>query len=156
MPVAYVGLGANLGAREASIAAAVSLLSEHQAVTVLATATLRETEPWGPVAQPRYLNSAVALSTELSPSALLELLLEIERRLGRERTGEERYGPRVIDLDLLLYDAVVLDRPGLQLPHPRLHERAFALEPLLELAPDLVVPGRGRVDELLTGLHSGA
>lgn len=154
MPVAYVGLGANLGAREASIAAAVSLLSEHPAVAVLATATMRETEPWGPVAQPRYLNSAVALSTELSPSTLLELLLEIERRLGRERTGEERYGPRVIDLDLLLYDAIVLDDPGLQLPHPRLHERAFALEPLLELAPDLVVPGRGRVDELLTGLHS--
>jgi 2-amino-4-hydroxy-6-hydroxymethyldihydropteridine diphosphokinase len=156
MPVAYVGLGANLGAREASIAAAVSLLSEHPAVSVLAAAALRETEPWGPVAQPRYLNGAVALSTELSPSALLELLLETERRLGRERTGEERYGPRIIDLDLLLYDSIVLDEAGLQLPHPRLHERAFALEPLLELAPDLVVPGRGRVDELLTGLHSDA
>lgn len=156
MPVAYVGLGANLGEREASIAAAVSLLSEHADVAALATATLRETEPWGPVAQPRYLNGAVALSTELSPSALLDLLLEIERRLGRERTGEERYGPRIIDLDLLLYDSIVIDEPGLQLPHPRLHERAFALEPLLELAPDLVVPGRGRVDELLAGLHSGA
>jgi 2-amino-4-hydroxy-6-hydroxymethyldihydropteridine diphosphokinase len=154
MPVAYVGLGANLGVREASIVEAGRLLSAHPDVTVVATATLRETEPWGPVPQPSYLNTALALETELSPNALLEVLLGIERQLGRERTGEERYGPRVIDLDLLLYDSVVLDVPGLELPHPRLHERAFALEPLFELAPDLVVPGRGRVDELLAGLHS--
>ena len=156
MAIAYVGLGANLGAREATIIEATRLLSESPAITLLASAKLRETEPWGPVPQPPYLNGALALETDLAPSELLVLLLGIEQQLGRERAGEERYGPRVIDLDLLLYDAVVLEAPGLELPHPRLHERAFALEPLLELAPDLVVPGRGRVDELLAGLHSGA
>ena len=156
MAIAYVGLGANLGAREATIIEATRLLSESPAITLLASAKLRETEPWGPVPQPPYLNGALALETDLAPSELLVLLLGIEQHLGCERAGEERYGPRVIDLDLLLYDAVVLEAPGLELPHPRLHERAFALEPLLELAPDLVVPGRGRVDELLAGLHSGA
>ena len=104
----------------------------------------------GPVEQPRFLNGAVAVETTLEPRALLEALLDVERRLGRVR--EERWGPRTIDLDLLLYGDAVVDGPGLTVPHPRLRERAFALEPLLELDPSLVVPGQGPVVELLHAL----
>ena len=117
----------------------------------MATSTLRETEPWGPVAQPSFLNGVVEVETSLEPRALLGLLLDVERRLGRVR--DARFGPRTIDLDLLVYDDAALDEPGLTVPHPRLHERVFALEPLHELDPELVVPGRGRVDELLRALE---
>jgi 2-amino-4-hydroxy-6-hydroxymethyldihydropteridine diphosphokinase len=147
---AYVGVGANLGDREATIREAVRLLGDD----VVAVSELRETEPWGYADQPPFLNGAVALETELPPRALLERLLAAERALGRTRGGT-RYGPRTIDLDLLLYGDLVLDEPGLVLPHPRLHERAFALEPLLELDPELAIPGRGKVSDLLAGLQSG-
>ena len=112
---------------------------------------MRETDPVGVVDQPRFLNGAAAVETELSARALLEALLSIERRLGRVRDGT-RWGPRIVDLDLLLYGDEVVDEPGLRLPHPRLRERRFALEPLLELDPDLVVPGAGRVSDLLAAL----
>ena len=148
---AFVGLGSNLGDREGTIARAVDLLSAAAGVDVVAVSQLRKTEPWGPVEQPVYLNGAIELETELPPRALLDVLLAVEQALGRDRTGE-RWGPRTIDLDLLLYDEVELDEPGLSVPHPRLHERRFALEPLAELAPDAVVPGRGRVSELLAAL----
>ena len=147
---AYVGLGANLGDRDSTIRRAVALLEEAPGVRVVQVSALRETEPWGPVEQPPYLNGAVALDTELEPRALLEVLLDVERRLGRVRT--ERWGPRTIDLDLLLHGDEVVDEPGLTLPHPHLHERRFALEPLAELAADAVVPGRGTVAELLRRL----
>jgi 2-amino-4-hydroxy-6-hydroxymethyldihydropteridine diphosphokinase len=147
---AYVGLGSNLGDREQVIADAVSLLDEHPEIDVLRASALRETEPWGPVEQPRFLNGAVAVETTLAPRALLEALLDVERRLGRVR--DERWGPRTIDLDLLLYGDAVVDEPGLTVPHPRLRERAFALEPLLELDPSLVVPGQGPVSQLLDGV----
>jgi 2-amino-4-hydroxy-6-hydroxymethyldihydropteridine diphosphokinase len=111
---------------------------------------LRETEPVGVIEQPRFLNGAAALETSLSARELLDLLLEVERTLGRVR--DERWGPRLIDLDLLLYGAETIDEPGLDLPHPRLHERRFALEPLAELDPELVIPGRGRVSALLSAL----
>jgi 2-amino-4-hydroxy-6-hydroxymethyldihydropteridine diphosphokinase len=152
---AYVGLGANLGDREATIGRALRLLDEAEGVDVVAVSALRETEPWGPVDQPWFLNGAVALDTTLTPRQLLETLLDVERRLGRVRGGE-RYGPRTIDLDLLLYDDVVTVEPGLTLPHPRLHERRFALEPLADLAPEAVVPGRGTVAALLTALDRDA
>ena len=156
MPVAYVGVGANLGEREETIRAATHLVAEHPEITLLESSSLRETEPWGPVAQPRYLNGVLAVTTELTPRQLLDALLAVEQRLGRDRSAtEERYGPRVIDLDLLLYGDLVVIEPGLELPHPRMHERAFVLEPLVELAPGLVVPGRGTVEELLAGIHSG-
>ena len=103
------------------------------------------------VDQPRFLNGAVALDTELSAHALLEELLSVERRLGRVRDGT-RWGPRIVDLDLLLYGDEVVDEPGLRVPHPRLRERRFALEPLAELDPELLVPGAGRVSDLLTAL----
>ena len=146
MTRAYVGVGSNLGDREATIRAAVAALPG-----VTAVSTLSETDPVGPVEQPRFLNGAVALETELSPRELLDVLLAVERDLGRER--RERWGPRTIDLDLLLYGDRVVDEPGLSVPHPRLHERRFALEPLAELDPELEIPGRGRVKTLLSELH---
>ena len=151
---AYVGLGANLGDREATIRRAVELVDELAGVKVVGVSSLRETEPWGPVEQPRYLNGAVAVETDLPPRELLDALLDVERRLGRARDDEERWGPRTIDLDLLLYGELVLDEPGLDVPHPRLHERRFALEPLSELAPDALVPRRGTAAELLRALDT--
>ena len=152
MPRAYVGLGANLGDRERTIARALDLLRAAAGVRVAAVSSLRETEPVGYADQPPFLNGAAALDTELGPRALLELLLGIERTLGRVREGP-RFGPRTIDLDVLLYGDEAVDEPGLTVPHPRLHERRFALEPLAELDPGLVVPGRGAVSALLEHLH---
>ena len=146
MTLAYVGLGANVGDREATILAALDELSG-----VVAVSELRETEPVGVTDQPAFLNGAAAVQTELSPRELLDTLLAIERRLGRERR-HIRWGPRTIDLDLLLYGAETVDEPGLTVPHPHLHERRFALEPLAELDPELVIPGRGRVRDLLAEL----
>jgi 2-amino-4-hydroxy-6-hydroxymethyldihydropteridine diphosphokinase len=142
---AYVGVGANVGDRAATIDAAVSALP-----AVVAVSKLRETDPVGVVDQPRFLNGAAALDTTLSARELLDVLLTIERDLGRER--RERWGPRTIDLDLLLYGGETIEEPGLTVPHPRLHERRFALEPLLDLDPELAIPGRGRVADVLAEL----
>jgi 2-amino-4-hydroxy-6-hydroxymethyldihydropteridine diphosphokinase len=150
--IAYVGLGANLGDRAETIRGALGLLAAEPGVRVLAVSTLRETEPVGYLDQPSFLNGAAAVETELPPKELLERLLALERRLGRVRGTGPRYGPRVIDLDLLLYGDEVVDEPGLVIPHPRLHERRFALEPLAELDPALEIPGRGPVQALLAGL----
>jgi len=148
--IAYVGLGANLGSREETLRRAVELLGEADGVDVLAISKLRETEPVGVVDQPLFLNGAVAVETTRAPRELLDLLLGIERSLGRVR--EERWGPRTIDLDLLVYGDQMVDVPGLRVPHPHLHERRFALEPLAELHPHLEVPGRGEVSTLLAAL----
>ena len=145
MPTAYIGLGSNLGDRDATIRAAIASLPG-----VVAVSELRETEPVGVVDQPRFLNGAARLETELSARQLLDVLLAVERELGRER--RERWGPRTIDLDLLLYGSETIDESGLTVPHPRLHERRFALEPLAELDSELLVPGRGRVRDLLAEL----
>jgi 2-amino-4-hydroxy-6-hydroxymethyldihydropteridine diphosphokinase len=148
--VAYVGLGANLGPREITLQRAVELLAEADGVDVLAVSQLRETEPVGVVDQPPFLNGAVQVETTLLPRVLLDTLLEIERALGRVR--EERWGPRTVDLDLLVYGSETVDEPGLRVPHPRLHERRFALEPLAELEPALDIPGVGRVSDALAAL----
>ena len=116
--------------------------------------SFRDTEPVGLRDQPRFLNGAVELETELSPLELLERLLAIERSLGRDRRGGPPGGPRTLDLDLLLYGRAQIAEPGLEVPHPRLHERRFALEPLAELDPALDVPGRGLVKTLLSKLDS--
>lgn len=152
MTRAYVGLGANLGDRETTIRRAVELLEATPGIDVVGLSSLRETEPVGYLDQPRFLNGAVALETTLEPRELLERLLEVERALGRTREGPPQ-GPRTIDLDLLLYGAEELDEPGLRVPHPRLHERVFVLEPLTELAPGLAIPGReASVEALLAEL----
>jgi 2-amino-4-hydroxy-6-hydroxymethyldihydropteridine diphosphokinase len=149
---AYVGLGANLGDREATLRAAVDALGAEEGVEVVAVSTLRETEPVGVGEQPRFLNGVVALETTLAAHELLDRLLAVEQRFGRVRVPGER-GPRTLDLDLLLYGGEEIDEPGITVPHPRLHERRFVLEPLAELAPGLVVPGRGDVESLLRGVH---
>lgn len=118
---------------------------------VVAVSSMRETDPVGITEQPRFLNGALALDTTLTPRELLDRLLQVERVLGRVRDGT-RWGPRTIDLDLLLYGEERLDEPGLRVPHPRLAERRFALEPLAELDPEAVVPGAGKVSDLLAAL----
>jgi 2-amino-4-hydroxy-6-hydroxymethyldihydropteridine diphosphokinase len=145
--LAYVGLGANLGEREASIRRAAELIGARRLSTII------ETEPWGVTDQPDFLNAVAEVETDAGARMLLDRLLEVERELGRVRDGK-RWGPRTIDLDLLLYGSEKSDLPALQLPHPRLHERLFVLLPLAELAPDLVVPGKETVADLLTKLQS--
>lgn len=149
---AFVGLGANLGDREQTLGAAVDALAAEPGIEVVAVSTLRETEPVGVGDQPRFLNGAAELETTLTARELLDRLLGIEQRFGRVRSPGE-HCPRTLDLDLLLYADEVIDEPGLAVPHPRLHERRFVLEPLAELAPSLLVPGRGDVESLLTGVH---
>jgi 2-amino-4-hydroxy-6-hydroxymethyldihydropteridine diphosphokinase len=150
---AYLGVGANLGNREETIERALELLGRQKGVEVVAVSALRETEPVGFTDQPRFLNGAAAVETDLEPRELLEALLTVERDLGRTRDGP-RFGPRTIDLDLLVFGDREVSEPGLTVPHPRLAERAFALEPLAELDPHLEIPGRGRVRDLLRGLQS--
>jgi 2-amino-4-hydroxy-6-hydroxymethyldihydropteridine diphosphokinase len=152
MARAFVGLGSNLGDPEELIRSALELLGAEAGIEVVGVSSLRETDPVGYEDQPRFLNGATELSTELPPQELLERLLAIERRLGRVRREGTRFGPRTIDLDLLLYGQETVEEPGLTLPHPRLHERRFALEPLAELDSALEVPGRGPVQALLAGL----
>lgn len=151
MARAFVGLGANIGSREATLKRALELLGAEDGIEVVAVSTVRETDPVGFLDQPRFLNAAAALETDLGPRELLDRLLAVERALGRTREGP-RFGPRAIDLDLLLYGDAHLSEPGLEVPHPRLHERRFALEPVAELDPRLVVPGRGPVSALLAEL----
>jgi len=144
---AYVALGANLGDREASIRLAAGLLGASR------LSSIRETEPWGYADQPMFLNAVAEVEWGQTPRELLDRLLEVERELGRTRQGP-RYGPRTIDLDLLLFGDQVVDEPGLTVPHPRLHERLFVLEPLFELDPGLVVPGRGALAAMIAELQS--
>jgi 2-amino-4-hydroxy-6-hydroxymethyldihydropteridine diphosphokinase len=150
---AFVGIGSNLGDRERQIMAALEQLARESGIEVLAVSKLRETEPVGYREQPRFLNGAAMVETALPPRELLDRLLAIERRLGRERGEGPRFGPRTIDLDLLVYGAETIDEPGLQVPHPRLAERRFALEPLAELEPSLEIPKFGQVRDLLAGLQ---
>jgi len=150
---AYVALGANLDDPAAQIDAALAALAALPDTRLVARSRLYRTPAWGPVVQPDYLNAVAELATDLAPRALLDALLAIERALGRDRRGE-RYGPRRIDLDLLVHGDARIDEPGLALPHPRLAERAFVLVPLAEIAPALEVPGLGRVDALLAALDA--
>jgi 2-amino-4-hydroxy-6-hydroxymethyldihydropteridine diphosphokinase len=151
MPLVYIGLGSNLGKREATIRRALELLEDGGDIEVEAVSSLRETDPVGYEDQPRFLNGAASLRTELAPRALLERLHAVEHELGRDRSAP-RFGPRTIDLDLLLYGDERIEEPGLQIPHPRLAERRFVLEPLAELDESLEVPGRGPIQALLAGL----
>jgi 2-amino-4-hydroxy-6-hydroxymethyldihydropteridine diphosphokinase len=145
---AYVGLGANLGDRDATLRRALELLAAESGIELVAVSSFRETDPVGFLDQPRFLNAAASLDTALGPRELLDRLLAVERSLGRTRDGP-RFGPRTIDLDLLLYGDETIDEPGLTVPHPRLAERRFVLEPLAELDPALALPDGRRVVHLL-------
>jgi 2-amino-4-hydroxy-6-hydroxymethyldihydropteridine diphosphokinase len=151
---AFVGLGSNLGDREATLRRAVDELGRLPATEVRAVSEFRDTAPVGYLDQPRFLNGAVELDTDLSPRELLAELLRIERDLGRDRVQSPPQGPRTADLDLLLYGDERIHEPGLEVPHPRLHERRFVLEPLSDLDAGLFIPGRGEVHALLAGLDS--
>jgi 2-amino-4-hydroxy-6-hydroxymethyldihydropteridine diphosphokinase len=145
--LAYVGLGSNLGDRESLIRQAAELIGARR------LSSLIETEPWGYTEQPKFLNAVAEVETPLDACGFLDHLLEVERRLGRERVGPQ-WGPRTIDLDLLLYGDEEIDEPGLVVPHPRLAERLFVLEPLAELVPSRKIPGSGTVQAVLAGLQS--
>ena len=139
MELAYVALGSNLGDRGAHLEAALAALRSTEGIEVVAVSRTFETDPVGPPPQGPYLNAAARLRTTLSPRALLERLLAIEAERGRER-GAVRNAARTLDLDLLFFADLRVDEPGLTLPHPRLHQRPFVLDPLCEIAPDLVHP----------------
>ena len=154
MTRAFVGLGSNLGERETTLRAAIGRLQTIPKIEVRAVSSLRDTEPVGYTDQPRFLNGVVELETSLSALALLGVLLELERAFGRDRAKAPPMGPRTLDLDLLLYGDAMIHEPLLEVPHPRLHERRFVLEPLAELDPGLEVPGQGSVQALLSKLDS--
>ena len=143
---ACVGLGGNVGDAAATLRAALPALDGLPGTRLLRASRLYRTPAWGVTDQPDFVNAVALLDTTLSPRALLDGLLAIERAFGRER--RERWGPRTLDLDLLVYGGAAIDEPGLHVPHPHLHERAFVLLPLAEIAPDLEVPGQGRAAEL--------
>jgi 2-amino-4-hydroxy-6-hydroxymethyldihydropteridine diphosphokinase len=149
--IAYLALGSNIGDRLQNLRTATAALPPQ--VIVRRASTIYETAPWGVLDQPDFLNQALEVETQLAPDELLAHLKEIEAILGREQTI--RYGPRRIDLDILFYDDLVLDQAGLQVPHPRLHERTFVLVPLADLAPDLRHPQTGQtVQEMLAQLDA--
>jgi len=143
---AYLSLGGNLGDPAASMSAALAMLDADPATKVVAVSSLYRTPPWGKTDQPDFLNAAAELSTMLSARALLELCLEAERRLKRVRA--ERWGPRLIDIDILMFGDSEIHEPGLELPHPRMLERAFVLAPLAEIAPSLLLKGVSAADRL--------
>lgn len=147
MVAAYVALGSNLDDPLAQVERGLDALAGLPRTALRSRSRLFRTPPWGETNQPDFVNAVARLDTLLAPRALLDALLAIEARAGRVRGA--RNGPRTLDLDLLLHGDHALDEPGLVLPHPRLHERAFVLAPLAELAADLEVPGRGRVADLL-------
>jgi 2-amino-4-hydroxy-6-hydroxymethyldihydropteridine diphosphokinase len=152
MSLAYIALGANLGDPAATLEAAFAALGELPASQLLRRSSLYRTAPIGLTAQPDFINAAAALATDLPPLALLDALQAIEREFGRRR--EIHNGPRTLDLDLLLYDARQIATPRLSVPHPRLHLRAFVLQPLSEIAPDLALPGRGSAAAWLPAVAS--
>lgn len=146
---AYIALGSNLGDRHAMINAALQAIDRTNGVHVSAFSELIETEPLGPPGQSTYLNAAARLVTTLSPRELLETCLAIERALGRDRRHSIRWGPRVIDIDLLMFADLIIDEPGLKIPHPHLHERTFVLNPLAQIAPQAMHPVLGVTIESL-------
>lgn len=155
---AYIGLGSNLGDREAILRLAVRALGDLPNVTLVGVSRVYETDAVGPGEQGAYLNAAIAIDTTLEAQELLEQLLTIELAAGRDRASETlRWSPRILDLDLLLFGASCIETKGLQVPHPRLHERGFVLEPLCDLAADVIHPGMHRtLGDLAMGVRDKA
>ena len=154
MDKVYLGIGSNLGDRKKNISSAFEALDKEKDISPVRISTIYETEPEYVKNQPKFLNCAVEMSTLLSPHGLLGRLKKIEKKLGR--TEGELWGPRVIDLDILLYGSLIADQPWLQIPHPRFEERIFVLLPMAEIAPDLRHPVSGKtMKELLRELEQG-
>ncbi|MFL6592090.1 MAG: 2-amino-4-hydroxy-6-hydroxymethyldihydropteridine diphosphokinase [Luteimonas sp.] len=150
---AWIGLGSNLGDPVATLRSALQALSRLAQTHLVGHSRLYRSPAWGLAAQPDFVNGVALLETSQPARALLDAMLGVEQEFGRVR--RERWGPRVLDLDLLLYGRSIIDEPGLHVPHPHLHERAFALVPMLELDPEVVIPGRGPARDALALLASG-
>lgn len=153
MTTAVLGLGGNIGDPRSRMAAAIGRLADNPAIRVEAVSALYKTPPWGKTDQPAFLNAAIRIETGLTPRALLETILDVERRLGRDRG--ERWGPRTVDIDILLYGAQAIDEPGLHVPHPRLHERAFALAPLADVMAEASFGGLSAAEWLARADKAG-
>lgn len=145
MTAAWIGLGANLGDASHTVRAAIAALGELPGTRLTLASRLYATPAWGNEDQPPFVNAVASVDTDLSAVALLQAMLALEQRFGRVRDPAVHWGPRALDLDLLLFGEQVLDLPELKVPHPYLHERAFVLVPLAEIAADLAIPGHGRV-----------
>ena len=154
--IAFVGLGGNLGDAVATLRSAVQALAGLPETRLLKASSLYRTPAWGLERQADFINGVALLETRLEARPLLEALLAVERDFGRERGAALRWGPRTLDLDLLLYGDAVVAETGLHVPHPHLHERAFALVPLLEIAPDILIPGQGRARDAVSILDISA
>ncbi len=153
MPIqAYIAMGSNLGDRHANIQGGLDAIEALESTAIIQCSSIIETLPIGPGEQGQYLNGVVLVQTDLEPRVLLELLLEIEATFGRDRASEQRWGARTLDLDVLIFGDRVIDEPGLTIPHPRLHQRSFVLEPLCELAPMLMIPGYEKTPQALLGV----
>jgi len=154
MTLAWIGLGANLGDAAATVAAAIAALDGLPGTRLRQASRLYATPAWGNEDQPPFVNAVASVETGLPAEPLLQAMLALEQQFGRVRDPAVHWGPRALDLDLLLYGDQVLDQPGLQVPHPYLHERAFVLVPLAEIAPDLAIPGHGRVQDAVVRLDA--
>ena len=153
MAEALLGFGGNVGDVRSTLNEAVALFADGKDVTLRFASSQYLTPPWGVLEQPRFTNMAIVVDTTLTPRALLERAMNIESAFDRDRYREKRWGPRPVDIDLLSYDNLTLDEPGLILPHPRLFERAFVLAPLAEIVPDRMIAGR-RVRDALAQLDA--
>jgi 2-amino-4-hydroxy-6-hydroxymethyldihydropteridine diphosphokinase len=153
MADALLGLGGNVGDVRTALDKALTLFADDKDIILRARSSDYATPPWGVRDQPPFINLAILVETVLTPRALLERALEVERALGRDRARETRWGPRTIDIDLIAYDDLVLDEPDLTLPHPRLFERAFVLVPLAEIAPDRMIAGR-KIKDVLAAIDA--
>ena len=152
---AFIALGSNMGDIEITLTEALWAIDALPQTTIRAQSAYYRTPAWGRTDQPDFINAAVEVRTRMTPRVLLEQLLEIEKRFGRTRRDGERWGPRTLDLDLLMYGDEHINEPGLHLPHPRMHERAFVLVPLAEIASALEIPGHGCVRDLLATMDVG-
>jgi 2-amino-4-hydroxy-6-hydroxymethyldihydropteridine diphosphokinase len=152
---ALIGMGGNVGNVRTTLSRAVDMLCDGRDVTLVARSADYLTPPWGVEDQPPFINRCIAITTRLSPQALLARALEVERALGRDRGRERRWGPRTVDIDLLAYGDLAIEEPQLTLPHPKLFERAFVLVPLAEIAPDRLIAGQ-RVRDALAKVNASA
>jgi len=150
----FIGLGANLGDREATLLRALERLDADDGIEVLKVSTFHRTRPWRVEQQPEFLNAVAEIATEIAPGDLVVRLLSVERELGRDRAEAARWAARTIDLDLLLYRDRVVEEAGCRVPHPFLHEREFALRPLIEIAPDIQIPQRGSAADWLRRIET--
>lgn len=157
MPVdAYIATGSNLGDRHATIRSAIQAIGFLESTAVCSQSSLIETAPVGEIEQGSYINGVVHVQTAMGARELLDGLLGIESDHGRDRSSEQRWGPRRLDLDLIVYGDQVIDEPGLVVPHPRLHERAFVLIPMVEIASDLILPVHNQTPRQLLKAFGGA